>query len=309
MGTLSTDWVRPGESPGVNRDWSYPSSDFGSLASQRQCPSVSAVSTRSAEPRSWALVVHPLLGGRSGQGPGSVATKSRYTDMAVQCDPDDDDSALVRPDGECSCDQWIQSMFRGRVKVYRTGRVTTSVKKSDGSSGHDCFVVVRIDRKLPLKVSCSLLAKLQVWGAHRPRDKSSLLAMRSRASEYAKEIGLPLDYLAEVLPATLVLALMVTEPERRSMEYLQGAEGELVVDWSRKLKEGELRKDPPELMTGSILAASFLGLGLTHAWKHGLVGLAMGTGPHSALIPTALVLTGGIVAWKLPRAKVELAKA
>jgi hypothetical protein len=133
--------------------------------------------------------------------------------------------------------------------------------------------------------------------------------MRSRASEYAKEIGLPLDYLAEVLPATLVLALMVTEPERRSMEYLQGAEGELVVDWSRKLKDGELRKDPPELMTGSILAASFLGLGLTHAWKHGLVGLAMGTGPHSALIPTALVLTGGIVAWKLPRAKVELAKA
>jgi len=254
-----------------------------------------------------ALVVHPLLGGRSGLGPGSVATKSRYVDVAVQHIPDDDDSTLVRPD--CTCVRFINAMYHGRVKVVSVGQVKTSVKKSDGGDGHDCFAIVSVVNGPLLKISCSLLAKLQVWGAHRPRDKSSLLAMRSRASEYSKEIGLPMDYLAEVLPTTLVLALMVTEPERRSMKYLTGAEGEAVVDWSARLRDGTLAKDPPSLVTGSVLAASFMGMGLAHAFKHGVTGLAMGTGPHSIVIPSLLMMTGGIVAWKLPRAKVELAKA
>lgn len=91
-----------------------------------------------------------------------------------------------------------------------------------------------------LQVSIALVCRLVNYMAYRPRHTGTPLLLRTKAAQYSKELGFGAEHLAVVIHGSIVLAMIVPEPERRSWKSLNSSAGERIISWSERLTEGLL---------------------------------------------------------------------
>jgi len=101
-------------------------------------------------------------------------------------------------------------------------------------------MVVLSDMGHETPISLALLAKLSVYVTYRERTQELILALRARASQYAKEIGLSSEYLAVVIAGTVALAHLVGQSETNGWRMLGGHAGRVSEEWSDKFASGKV---------------------------------------------------------------------
>lgn len=125
-------------------------------------------------------------------------------------------------------------------------------------------------------LSMGLLSRLAVYCAFRPRTPELLLALRARAAQYGKELGLEQHYLALVIPATVAQAHVLGHNERVAWKSLGGPGGKETDEWTSELVAGVVRGKSvfwpvPVLLTALCLAVqnweSLLGHHAGWTWK------------------------------------------
>lgn len=157
---------------------------------------------------------------------------------------------------------WIRGIFGRRAKLLslqqvRVGKSGLDIQRSwqdartrpadpqspEKSRGDDmdhdwvAFVSVRGE---PFRVSVRLLSRLIGFMAFRPRNRGTLLLLRSKAAQYSKEMNMSAEQLAWVLHGTIALALLVPKVEKNALDSI-GELGASTVRYSERLKDGLVR--------------------------------------------------------------------
>lgn len=149
---------------------------------------------------------------------------------------------------------WFSELFQSGVELVSSERVA-----GVGSGGKivllDNMLVVR-NGGVETKVSMEIYAALHSYVVYRPREKSLLGVLRSRAKTLAKEIGLSRAYLATVMAGTVALAHLVSCNERAGWRFLGGDAGVLADEHTDALESGSVDV-VPELAAASGLEVAY----------------------------------------------------
>jgi hypothetical protein len=168
----------------------------------------------------------------------------------------------------------VEPVWHGQVRV-----------KGDGEEGsYDNFVAVKLTGGADeLLVSLRLVVRLLNYMAYRPRSQGSLLLLRAKAMQYAKEIGLSSEQLSLVIHGSVAAAMLVPAVETRSTRAMEGG-SEQIVAWSERLTGGILR----EAVDGRLTWWGLLRLSLWWLWI--LAGICLLATIHGASVFVTLPL-------------------
>lgn len=198
--------------------------------------------------------------------------------------------AAVESAGERDTSQnvktWVKEVTRGAAKVDSLHRVDITAKEGPRVEYLMDLSVASTRKAGPvhLRVGLSLLAKLCVYFAFRPRDSESYLNARAKASQYAKELEYSPELLLAVLHDTVAMAVANVGPEMQVREARDALGMERVLRWSDQARAGDVGRSERPVKHGGVLA-------ITGLWVCGLVSAL------AALSVSSGGGVGGVVSW------------
>lgn len=220
-------------------------------------------------------VGQPTIASLTPRGFGRLRARGRTTRMAEQVMRCLDPLAeLMKAGGETSpllVGPWFRHVYGARVRPVgirsindrlHVERVDQSVQADgddwpqeppvpsgpgpkadhDGYQG-DALVAVIVESQAEiLHVSLRLLVRCVNYMAYRPRNAGTALLLRTKCSQFAKEMNMSPEALSVVIHGTIVSAMVIPEVETRAWRTMSGGMGDLVVAWGERLRAGLLRE-------------------------------------------------------------------
>jgi len=114
------------------------------------------------------------------------------------------------------CEGWFRAIFGREAKVVSCNRVEPS---SEGDQV-DFLLSIRLSGTDELMVSLFLLSRLLAYAYFRPRTEDLVQLLRSRAQQWASQMGMSPFVVACVLPGCVAAAMRVPLVERTAVEAM-----------------------------------------------------------------------------------------